>query len=88
MLINALNRADEAQRQEMDRWLNTENPNPQEKIAALTRAYNNIGIDKLAQEKIEHYFAESRKYLDKVNVTDERKQVLVEYTNRMMHREY
>ena len=88
MLINALNRADEAQRQEMDRWLNAENPNPQEKIAALTRAYNNIGIDKLAQEKIEHYFAESRKYLDKVNVTDERKQVLVEYTNRMMHREY
>ena len=88
MLINALNRADEAQRQEMDRWLNAENPNPQEKIAALTRAYNNIGINKLAQEKIEHYFAESRKYLDKVNVTDERKQVLVEYTNRMMHREY
>ena len=88
MLINALNRADEAQRQEMDRWLNAKNPNPQEKITALTRAYNNIGIDKLAQEKIEHYFAESRKFLDKVNVTDERKQVLVEYTNRMMHREY
>ena len=51
-------------------------------------SFANIGIDKLAQEKIEHYFAESRKYLDKVSVTDERKQVLVEYTNRMMHREY
>ena len=57
-------------------------------IKAVTAIYNEIGIAELAQQKIEHYFAESRKYLDRVGVSAEKKQELIAYTNRMMNRQY
>lgn len=88
MLINAFNRADEEQRAELLRWVTTECFDPQEKIAAVTLLYNKIGIDRLAEEKIRQYFAESRKYLAAVALPDERKQVLSAYVGAMMKRNY
>ena len=64
MLINAFNRADAAQRAELERWIEAKDFDAKEKIAAVTRIYNEIGIDRLAMEKIKFYFNESKKYLD------------------------
>ena len=86
MLINAFNKADESQRKELEQWVNAVNPDPQEKIAAVTTLYNNIGINRLAEERIRYYFNESRKYLDAVQVPEERKQELRVYADRMMKR--
>ena len=88
MLINAFNKATEEQRAELTRWVNAENPDPKEKIAAVTDLYNKIGIRQLAEAKIQHYFDESRKYLAAVDVPEERKAELKAYTDKMMHREY
>lgn len=88
MLINAFNRADEAQRKELMRWVTAESFDPKEKIAAVTSIYNKLGIDRLAEEKISHYFGQSRKYLAAVNVAPERKTVLGDYTDKMMKRKY
>ena len=54
----------------------------------MRNLYNEIGIDKLAQQKIEYYFAQSRKFLNEVGVSDERKKELAAYAERMMHRQY
>lgn len=86
MLINAFNKADESQRKELEQWVNAVNPDPQEKIAAVTTLYNNIGINRLAEERIRYYFNESRKYLDAVQVPEERIQELRAYADRMMKR--
>lgn len=86
MLINAFNKADESQRKELEQWVNAVNPDPQEKIAAVTTLYNNIGINRLAEERIRYYFNESRKYLDAVQVPEERKQELRIYADKMMKR--
>lgn len=86
MLINAFNLANYKQREELTHWITAENPNPKEKIAAVTKLYNEIGIDKLAEKKINFYFEESRKYLKAVKVDEERKSVLEAYTQKMMHR--
>jgi geranylgeranyl diphosphate synthase type II len=86
MLINAFNLANDSQRKELMHWVTLDNPEPKEKIDAVTRLYNEIGIDKLAEQKINHYFEQSRKYLASVNVPEERKRELEEYANRMMHR--
>ena len=86
MLINAFNKADESQRKELEQWVNAVSPDPQEKIAAVTTLYNNIGINRLAEERIRYYFNESRKYLDAVQVPEERKQELRAYADRMMKR--
>lgn len=86
MLINAFNRADDAQRAELMRWVTAKDFDPKEKIAAVTAIYDKVGIRKVAEEKIEYYFGQSRKYLAKVNLPDERKAVLAAYTDKMMTR--
>ena len=86
MLINAFNRADDSQRKELMKWVTAEKFDPKEKIAAVTDIYNNVGIKQLAESKIEYYFDQSRKYLAAVNVPEERKAVLTEYTDKMMKR--
>ena len=87
MLINAVNRANEQQRSELMHWIEAQEFDRQEKITAVTRLYDEIGIKQLCEEKINYYFAEARKYLDKVNVADERKENLRRYMNQMMKRE-
>lgn len=88
MLINAFNRADAAQRAELERWIEAKDFDAKEKIAAVTRIYNEIGIDRLAMEKIKFYFNESKKYLDAVSVAPERKAELAKDTAEMMKRQY
>jgi geranylgeranyl diphosphate synthase type II len=87
MLINAVNRADSNQRRELMDWIEAKQFDRQEKIAAVTRLYDAIGIRQLCEEKINYYFAEARKYLDKVSVPAERKENLRCYMNEMMKRE-
>ena len=88
MLINAFNLADEAQRAELQKWVDAKDFDRAEKVAAVTRLYNEIGIDKLAQDKIAYYFEQSKKYLDAVNVPAERKKELAKYAQKMMKRQY
>lgn len=86
MLINAYNRANAEQRAELDKWINAKLFDRNEKIAAVTKIYNEIGIRALCEEKIEYYFNQAKTYLDAVSVTDEKKQELMEYADRLMKR--
>ena len=88
MLINAMLRANDTQRAELEKWISATEFDREEKIAAVTRLYNEIGIDKLAQEKINFYFEQSRKYLAAVSVAEDRKAEIKAYAQRMMKREY
>lgn len=88
MMINALLQANDSQQRELKQWIENESTDHDKKIAAVTRLYNEIGIDRMALQRIDHYFAESRQYLDAVNVSDEYKRELIEYTNKMMNRKY
>ena len=86
MLINAFNRADAGTRAELERWTTATEFDPAEKIAAVTEIYNRLGSDKLAEQRIKEYFEQSRQHLDELSVSDDRKAVLREYTERMMNR--
>ncbi|WP_288592124.1 polyprenyl synthetase family protein [uncultured Prevotella sp.] len=86
MLINAFNRADAETRAELERWTTATEFDPAEKIAAVTEIYNRLGINKLAEQRIKEYFEQSRQHLDELSVSDDRKAVLREYTERMMNR--
>ena len=86
MLINAVNRATPAQREELMRWIAAVDFNREEKVQAVTALYDQIGIRQLCEQKINYYFDECRKYLAKVSVSDERKQMLLDYTDEMMKR--
>ena len=86
MLINAFNRADERQRQELERWVAAKDFDRAEKVNAVTRLYDEIGIRRLCEEKINHYFEQARQTLAEVNVPEERKQSLRQYMEELLHR--
>lgn len=86
MLINASNRADDETQRELHHWLGVKDFDHAEKINAVTGIYNRLGIDLLAQQKIEQYFNESRRYLEMLHVDEDRKEVLRQYTEKMMKR--
>ena len=88
MLINALNHANEEQRRQLESWIGATEFDRDEKVAAVTRLYNEIGIDRMAQDKIAYYFEQSRKYLQAVSVDESRKAELAAYAQRMMNRQY
>ena len=88
MLINAFNKANDAQREELTRWVSARDFDRNEKVNAVTHLYNEIGIDQLAQDKIAYYFAQSKKFLDAVNVSEEKKEELRKYAQKMMKRQY
>lgn len=88
MLINAFNRANAQQRAELDRWTQLKDFGRQEKIDAVTALYNDMGIDRLAQDKMATYYEESKKYLAAVHVPTETKRELTAYAQQMMKRTY
>lgn len=88
MLINAFIHANDVQRNELKKWITAKQFDRNEKVGAVTKLYNEIGIDKLAKDKISFYFEKSRKYLDAVKVSDDRKAELRKYAEKMMNRKY
>lgn len=88
MLINAYQRANQEQKAELDRWMNTQEFDSAEKVEAVTHIYNILGIDKLAQQKIEELFALSLQSLDKVKVDEAKKAELRAFANRLLGRKY
>lgn len=88
MLINAYQRANQEQKADLDRWMNTQEFDSAEKIEAVTHIYNILGIDKLAQQKIEELFALSLQSLDKVKVDEAKKAELRAFANRLLGRKY
>ena len=87
MLITAFNQANTGQRAELENWINKKDFNTEEKIVAITRIYNEIGIDKLAKEKMNFYYEQGKNFLDAVKLPDERKEALAEYAAKMMKRQ-
>ena len=78
MLINAYNRANDEQRKELEHWM--------DKLAALTRLYDAIGIRQLCEDKINYYFQQASQTLSEVNVPEERKAHLRQYMDELLHR--
>ena len=87
MLINAVNLATPQQRDELTKWIEAEEFDRNEKVKAVTELYNEIGIRKLCEQKIEQYYQESLVYLSKINLPEERKAELKAYAAEMMKRQ-
>ena len=87
MLIKALNRADEKQREELDRWLNADDCQPAEKIEAVTGLYNQLDIRNVCENKMREYYTSAMESLAAVAVAEERKKELKNLVKLLMYRE-
>lgn len=86
MLINAQLSANKEQAQELNMWLNKENPVREEKVAAVTRLYDEIGVPQLVRDKINQYYQEAAQAIARVSLPQERTAILWDYAQSMLNR--
>ena len=87
MLINAVNRANAKQREELTRWIDAKTFDREEKVRAVTRLYDEIGIRQLCEQKMDTCYTLAQQYMTKVQVSEDRKAVLKAYAAAMMKRQ-
>ena len=88
LLINALQLANPRQKSELMKWIEMPEFDSDEKVAAVTSLYNNIGIPELARKKVEELFAESLCSLDAVSVPEDKKAEFRNFANMLLGRKY
>ena len=87
MLIKALERANGEQLEELNRWLNADNCQPAEKIAAVTEIYNQLTIRSVCENKMREYYTLAMESLAAVAVAEDRKKELKNLVKLLMYRE-
>ncbi|MCD7720721.1 MAG: polyprenyl synthetase family protein [Prevotellaceae bacterium] len=87
MLINAFLLADARQRGELLSWMQASDYRAEQKISAVTRLYNELGIPALATEKINSFYNEAEQTLQQIDLPAERKQQLLAFMRGMLHRQ-
>ncbi len=86
LLINALNKADEATRQKLCQLLADQNMRAEEKIAAVTAIYNQLGIPAIAQKAIEDFYETAWQDLQRIRVSEEHRETLWQYAQSLLGR--
>ena len=87
MLIKAFEHADKNQLIRLNAWVDAVSFNPEEKIAAVTELYNQIGIKELCEKKMEKYCERAMESLMAVKVADKKKEEWKNLMANLMHRE-
>lgn len=87
MLIKARSRADEKQREELERWMSAETYQPAEKIEAVTGLYNQLNIRTVCENKMREYYTLAMESLEAVAVAEDRKKELKNLVKLLMYRE-
>ena len=85
MLINAFNRANDAQKAELNRLLNDVDER-KEKVAGVLALYDELEIPALCRERMETLYAEARRIFDSLPIDAERKQPLWNYAEKLLNR--
>lgn len=86
MLITALSQANEKQRVELNKWLTMYEYIPEEKIAAVTRIYDELEIGDQCQRMIDTYYAQGLEILKDLSLPNEKKETLKAFVCSLMNR--
>ena len=84
MLITALEKSAGNEKDELLKWIEAENFNPEEKIKAVTQIYNNVGVPDICMNKINSLYNEGLEILEKVSVEECLKNNLRQFTGKLM----
>lgn len=87
LLINAINRAQGDDAQELRRWLNDPHATREQKYPAVRAIYERLGLRELSRDAIAHYNAQAIKALHRVNMTDDARQAFADLITRLTTRE-
>lgn len=86
LLIRALEKAQGAEKQALEKWISATAFNAEEKIRDVTRIYNVLGIKEVCEAKIKEYTKIALEELDRVAVQENRKTELRALVHSLMKR--
>ncbi|MDR1984849.1 MAG: polyprenyl synthetase family protein [Prevotellaceae bacterium] len=88
LLVSALIRAQGQQMSNLENLLKTNDIANDEKIKKVKQIFDELEIKQLADSKINHYFNTAMEYLDKIKITDYRKENITKFINNLIDRNY
>lgn len=88
LLISALDKADEAQRREMEEWLSRKTFNAQEKITYFTKLYTVLNVPEDYKKEMAQCFVEADRILGEVDAPQEAKALLKSFSDTLMNRTF
>ena len=87
LLINALEKAEGPTADQLQNWLQREQFEPEEKVAAVTTIYEQLGIRELTEAKMDEYFEEAFRVLSQLELAEEQKSRLLSFTHQLIMRD-
>lgn len=87
LLINAINRADDAQRSKLLSLLADRTMDAKLKIAEVTALYNELDIREVCAEAIGTFFRDARRQLDRTTLPPQRKAAIWSFAESLLHRQ-
>ena len=86
LVIQALNLASPAQKEELLRWLEAKDFDPGEKIGAVTAIFDVLKVKEITQKKIQGYYKQALINLENLNKPEELKSELYNFATFLMNR--
>jgi geranylgeranyl diphosphate synthase type II len=87
LLIRALETAQSESAKTLQHWLTVANPNPEEKVKAVTALYTDLGIRAETEQKINQYFDQAFQSIDRLNLNSDQKTALGKFLAGLVDRE-
>ncbi|WP_374759698.1 polyprenyl synthetase family protein [Dyadobacter chenhuakuii] len=87
LLIEALSKADQESKAELDKWIGLADFDKQEKVAGVTAIYEKLGIRAFTEQKIQEYFSKGLSSLHALKIDEARKQPLLQFAEQLVERE-
>ncbi|MDR2448636.1 MAG: polyprenyl synthetase family protein [Prevotellaceae bacterium] len=86
LLVHALKKAEGAQKDKLEYWLDNNEAAPEDKINNILEIYKELNICEQAGKAIDHYFRQAGKELAAVALADERKEELRNFACHLINR--
>lgn len=87
LLLKALEHANDIQAETLNDWISRKEFDPAEKVKAVKTIYDQMGIRKLTLSKMNNFFNKGFERLKQIDVVEEKKKPLIEFTNYLIDRE-
>jgi Geranylgeranyl pyrophosphate synthase len=87
LLIHALKMADGKDAEELNNWLQMNEPiHADKKIQAVTSLYNKLGVKQVCEDKMQDFYSKAVANIENVSVADNKKQELRKLAEKLMFR--
>jgi geranylgeranyl diphosphate synthase type II len=88
LLLKALELANPEQKAQLSLWLSSKNFDPQEKIGAVKKIYDELNLQEISRQKSDEYYQSALKELQAVEVERNRKEPLILLAKTIIKREH